>query len=71
MHTPHITDLYRENVVVTRIIVTVLSIATILISQSTLKQLFVIDTKLKFASSDHSRLIYIGSTETSWSSAQF
>ena len=69
MHTPHITDLYRENVVVTRIIVTVLSIATILISQSTLKQLFVIDTKLKFASSDHSRLI--GSTETSWSSAQF
>lgn len=58
MHTPHITDLYRENVVVTRIIVTVLSIATILISQSTLKQLFVIDTKLKFASSDHSRLIY-------------
>ena len=58
MHTPHITDLYRENVVVTRIIVTVISIAIILISQSTLKQLFVIDTKLKFASSDHSRLIY-------------
>jgi len=69
MYAPHITDLYRENVVVIRIIITVLRIATILISKSTLKQLFVIDTKLKFASSDHSRLI--GSTGTSWSSAQF